>query len=120
MKTLINRIAVAFLIASLTSVAIFAKSRKQSTTLVTNLNVNGTLLKKGVYDVKFDEEKSELSFVKEGKVVARASVGSEKRETKAKGLELRTTGKGDDAQLVGVAFSGMDHDLVINGSKASR
>jgi hypothetical protein len=120
MKTLINRIAVAFLIASLASVAVFAKSRKQSTTLVTNLNVNGTLLKKGLYDVKFDEEKSELSFVKDGKVVARAAVGSEKRETKARGLELRTTGKGDDVQLVGVAFSGMDHDLVINGSKASR
>src|SRR2546426_7162078 len=117
MKTLINRIAIAFLIASLASVAVFAKSRKQSLTLQSNLKVNGTLLKKGVYDLKFDEEKNELSVLKNGKVVAHANVGSEKRQNKAQSLEFRTAGQGDDAQLVSVTFSGMDHNLVLDGSQ---
>lgn len=120
MKPLINRIAIAFVIASLMGVTAMAKSRKGSLTLDSNLKVNGTLLKKGNYDIKLEEDKNELSILKDGKVVARANVSTEKRAQKAPRTEVRSSGQGDDRQLISVAFGGADFNAVIRDSQASK
>jgi hypothetical protein len=121
MKSLIKQIGIAFVITSLTAFSAFAKTRKQSITLTTNTTVNGTLVKSGTYQLKFDDEKGELSIMKDGKVIAQANTTSEKRENKAaRNFELRLTGSGDQKQLVGIAFAGADQNLVLNGSSASR
>jgi hypothetical protein len=110
----------ALLIASLASVAVFAKAKKETVTFPTNIKVNGTLVNKGVYDVKFDDKTGELSIVKNNKVIARASASAAKRERKARGFGFKSTGSGDELQLTAVTFAGADHDLVISGSQASR
>ncbi len=120
MKSFINRIAIAFLIASLASIAVFAKPKKETVSFLTNIKVNGTLVKKGVYDLKFDETTGEISIVKNKKVVARATASVAKRETKAREFEIRSSGSGDDLQLKAITFAGADHDLVISSSQASR
>jgi len=119
MKTL-NRIAVALLIASLASVSAFAKGKKETVTFPTNVKVNGTVVTKGVYDVKFDDKTGELSIEKGSKVIARATVSVEKRDKKAQRPEFKTIGRGDDTQLIAVTFSGTDQQLNISGSQASR
>ena len=120
MKSLLNRITLAFVIAALSSVVIFAKSKTEKITLADNIKVNGTVVKKGVYDLKFDEQTGELSIMKGGKVIAKASTTAAKREKKATRLELKSTGTGDQAELTSVSFSGMDHDIVIANSQATR
>jgi hypothetical protein len=120
MKSLIKQIGIAFVITSLTAVSAFAKTRKESITLTSNTTVNGTLVKKGTYDLKFDEEKGELSIIKSGKVIAQASTTTEKRDGKARQFELRLSGSGEEQQLVGIAFPGADQNFVINGAAASR
>jgi hypothetical protein len=120
MKSLLNRLAIALLVASLSSVIVFAKAKKETVTFPTNIKVNGTVVNKGVYDVKFDEKTGELSLVKDGKVIARATASAEKRKGKARQFTFRSAGTGDDAQLISVTFAGADHDLVIGGSQASR
>jgi hypothetical protein len=120
MKSLLNRIAVALLIAALTSVAVFAKAKKETVSFPTNIKVNGTVVSKGVYDLKFDEKTGELSIVKENKVIARARASAEKRDKKARQFTFRSSGSGDETQLTSVTFAGADHDLVIGGSQASR
>ena len=120
MKTILNRIALALLITSLAGVSAFAKSKTDTVNFPTNIKVNGTLVKKGVYDLKFDDKTGELSIVKGGKVIARATTSAAKRERKARTLEIKSTGSGDEAQLISVAFSGSDENLVISGSQASR
>ena len=85
MKSLIKQIGIALVITSLTAVSAFAKVRKESITLSTNTTVNGTLVKSGTYQLKFDEEKGELSILKDGKVIAQSGTTTEKRESKASG-----------------------------------
>ncbi len=119
MKKLIARIAITLVVASLMGITALAKVKKGSITLNSNMRVNGTLVKKGTYELRFDEEKSELSVVKNGKVVASANTTTEKRDQKAKNLEVRSTGTGDDTRLTKVAFAGMEQNLVLAGSAAS-
>jgi hypothetical protein len=121
MKSLLKQIGIALVITSLTAVSAFAKVRKESITLSTNTTVNGTLVKSGTYQLKFDDEKGELSIVKDGKVVAQSSTTTEKRDSKAaRKFELRLTGSGEDKQLIGISFAGADQNIVLNGSSASR
>src|SRR5207253_7857905 len=120
MKSLLKQIAIALVIASLTAVSAIAKTRKESIVLPTNTTVNGTLVKSGNYDLRFDDEKGELSIMKNGKVIAQASTTAVKRDHKARNFELRTTGTGEEKQLIGIAFAGADENMMLNGSSASR
>lgn len=120
MKSLLNRIAIALLVASLSSVAVFAKAKKETVSFPTNIKVNGTVVNKGTYDVKFDDKTGELSIMKNSKVIARATASVEKRDSKARQFVFRSSGTGDDAQLISVTFAGADHDLVVGSSQASK
>lgn len=120
MKSFLNRVALALLITSLASVAVFAKGKKETVSFPTSIKVNGTVVNKGVYDLKFDDKTGELSIVKDNKVIARATASAEKRDKKARQFAIRSSGTGDETQLVSVTFAGADHDLVISSSQASR
>lgn len=115
-----NRIAMVLLVASLASVTVFPKTKKATVVFETDMKVNGTAVSKGVYDLKFDDKTGELSVIKDNKVIARATASLEKRERKARQFVLRSAGSGDDLQLTGVTFNGADHNVIINGSQASR
>ena len=120
MKNVLSRIAMALLIASLASVSVFPKTKRETVTFPTNIKVNGTVVNKGVYDLKFDDKTGELSIVKDNKVIARATASLEKRERKARQFFLRSAGSGDDIQLTGVTFAGANNDVVISSSQATR
>jgi hypothetical protein len=119
MKSVINRIAIGLVITALTSVMAFAKSKSETVTLVSNVQVNGTIVKKGTYDMRFDEKTSELSFWKGSKVVAKSAVRVEQRTDKAKTTELRSVGTGDEAQLLSVTFGGSDKNIVLGQGTAA-
>ena len=120
MKSILNRIAVALVITSLASVMVLGKARKEKVTFDSNIKVNGTLVNKGVYDLKFDEKTEELSIMKGSKVIARTTTTVGKRDGKAARFELRSSRNGDETELTSVTFAGMDHNLLINNSPASR
>ena len=120
MKSIVNRMLVVMLVGALTSVAAFAKVRKQRVTFDNDIKVNGTLVKKGTYDLKFDDETGQLSIVKNGKTVAHAMARTEDRQKKAGDFQLRSAVNGDETQLVGVTFGGSDKNIVItNGGAAT-
>lgn len=119
MKSIMNRMVVVLMVGALTSVVALAKVHKHRVTFDNDIKVNGTLVKKGTYDVKFDDETGQLSIAKNGKVVAQAMAKLEPRSKKADDFQLRSSGTGDDTQLVGVTFGGQDKDVVITNSGAS-
>ena len=119
MKSIVNRIVVVLMVAALTSVAAFAKVQKHTVTFDTDMKVNDTLVKKGTYQVKFDDESGQLSIIKNGKVVAQAMTRLETRTKKANDFVLRSAGDGDEKQLIGVTFGGSDKDVMISNSGAS-
>lgn len=119
MKSLVNRVLVVLMVGALTSVVAFAKTHKHRVTFENDLTVNGTLVKKGSYEVKFDDQTNQLSVIKNGKVIAQATARVEQRAKKANDFQLRSNGSGDDAQLVGVTFGGSDKDVIITSGGSS-
>lgn len=119
MKSIVNRVVAVLMVGALTSVIAFAKTQKHKVTFENDIKVNGTLVKKGTYDVKFDDQSGQLSVEKNGKVVAEAMARTEQRAKKAGGFQVRSTGSGDETQLLGVTFGGSDKDVMISNNGAS-
>ena len=119
MKSIVNRMVVVLMVAALTSVVAFAKVRKQTVTFDTDIKVNDTLIKKGTYQVKYDDETGQLSILQNGKTVVQATTRLEDRVKKANDFVLRSEVNGDQTQLTGVTFGGSDKNVVITSSGAT-
>jgi len=122
MKRFIKGIFVALVISVLASVSALAgdkgKVEKKSVTFTEDTMVNGTLVKAGDYEVKFDEGTGELSIIKNGKVKAKTSAHYEARSDKAKMTALRTVGSGGSIELKGITFGGSEQDVIV-GARSS-
>ena len=119
MKSIVNRMVVVLMVGALMSVAAFAKVRKHTVTFDTDIKVNDTLVKKGTYQVRYDDETGQLSILQNGKVVAQAMTRLEDRVKKANDFVLRSEVNGDQTQLTGVTFDGSDKNVVISNSGAT-
>ncbi|HEX6730439.1 MAG TPA: hypothetical protein VF074_10530 [Pyrinomonadaceae bacterium] len=121
MKSILSRFVVVLVVGALTSVVALAKVHKEKVNLVNDIKINNTLVKKGTYEIKFDDQTGQLSVSKNGKVVAQAMGRLESREKKASEFLMRSTGSGDSSQLLGVTFGGQTKDVIIsnNGAQTS-
>jgi len=119
MKSIMSRMLVVLMVGALTSVAALAKVHKHKVTFEEDIKVNGTLVKRGTYDVKFDDESNQLTIAKNGKVVAQAMARLESRAKKANDFQLRSTNKDNEQQLTGVTFGGSDKDVIVVTEGAS-
>ena len=118
MKSLVNRVVVAILIGTLASIFAFANDKKDTVTFPTNVKVNGTLVKKGTYEVAFNEQSGELSIMKGNKIVAKTTAKLEKRDEKARDTLIRMITTDGVDQLVSITFGGSDQNIVVNQSSA--
>ena len=116
MKSIVSKMVAVVMVGALTSVVAFAKVQKEKVTFDSDIKVNGTVVKKGTYDLKFDDESGQLSITKNGKVVAQAMAKAEQREKKANDFQLRSTSDKGETNLIGVTFNGSDKNVVITGS----
>src|SRR5215471_20551502 len=113
MKSVVNRLIVLCLLATLAGTTAFAKVRKAVIALDTDTKVNGTLVKQGMYDVVFDEQSGELSIFKGSKLIVKTTTRLEKRDRKAPGLEVQTALEGMEQKLVSITFGGSDQNIVV-------
>jgi hypothetical protein len=122
MKRFMNAILVALAITALASISAIAgdkaKVEKKVVTFTEDIMVNGTLVKKGDYEIKFDDTTGELSVIKNGKVKAKTSAHYEARSDKARSTALRTVDAGGNVELKGVTFGGSDQDVIV-GARGS-
>ncbi len=119
MKSVMSKVLAVLMVGALTSVVALAKTQKARATFDSDIKVNGTLVKKGSYDVKFDEETGQLAIVKNGKVVAEAMTRLENRSKKANDFQIRSVTNGNEVSLAGVTFGGSDKDVMIANNGAS-
>src|SRR5262245_66305612 len=108
MKSIVNRLVIVIMVGALTSVVALAKVHKHKVTFENDTKVNSTVVEKGTYDLNFDDETGQLSIVKNGKTIAQAMTKLEPRTKKATDFQFRSTGTGNDSQLLGVTFGGWD------------
>ena len=119
MKSIVTRMLVVLMVGALTSVAALAKIQKHKVTFEEDIKVNGTVVKRGSYEVRFDDETGQLSIVKSGKVVAQAMARLEPRAKKANDFQLRSVNSDNEQKLTGVTFGGSDKDIVITNGGSS-
>jgi len=124
MKAFMKSTVVALAIVALVSLSAFAgdknknksKSETKDVTLTEDVMVNGTLVKAGECQVKFDEATNELSILKDGKVKAKTPAHVEARTDKARETKIRTVDKGGVAELLGVSFNGSTRDVLVGAA----
>jgi hypothetical protein len=120
MKRFMKSFFVALVIGALASLSVMAgdkgKVEKKAVTFPDDVMVNGTLVKAGEYEVKFDEGSGELSIIKNGEVRAKTPAHVEQRSDKAKSTALRTVDKGGNVELLGVTFGGSNRDVIVGAS----
>ncbi len=92
----------------------FAKAKSELVTLPQDVVINGTLVKKGQYRLKFDEQTGELLFLKNKKVVARTSARLEKREKGAERTEFGMFQEGESKTLRSITFRGERESIVMH------
>ena len=119
MKNALQRTFVALVICAIAAVTAFAdKNKSAKLTVPRDAMVNGTLLKKGEYNFKFDEKTNELTILQAGKVKAKTAVRLETRDKKAKSNSLLLNQNGDSVELVGLRFEGSNQELVVSPGAA--
>ena len=116
MRILINGVVVACLLLTLAAATAFGNTKRSAIVLTADTKVNDTVLKKGKYDVVFDDQTNELSIFKGAKLIAKTAVRIEKRDQKARGTEIQTTLEGMEQKLVSVAFGGSHENVVVGQS----
>ena len=119
MKSIVNRMVAVLMVGALTSVVAFAKVHKHTITFDSDIKVNDTVVKKGTYQVKFDDETGQLSILQNGKTIAQSMTRIESRSKKANDFVLRSVTNGDEKQMIGVTFGGSDKDVLLTSGGAS-
>jgi len=123
MKRFMSLFGVALMVGALASFSVLAgdkgKVEKKTITFPEDLMVNGTLVKAGEYELKFDESTNELSIMKGGEVKAKTPAHVEARSEKAKNTALRTIDKGGATELLGVTFGGSSRDVLVGASSST-
>jgi hypothetical protein len=113
MKLLIRGLIVACLLVTLAGATAFGNTRKSAIAFSVDTKVNTTIVKKGKYEVVFDDRSGELSIFKGAKLIAKAAARLEKRDQKARRTEVQTILEGMDQMLVSITFSGSHENLVV-------
>ena len=123
MKVFLKSACAALMICALASIAVFAaakdKAKSETVTFVSDIMVNGTLVKAGVYQVRYNEQTGELAILKDGKVKAKTTAQLRSRSEKSRDTAVRTQDKGGVAELVSVTFGGAKQDVVVGASKGA-
>jgi hypothetical protein len=123
MKVFLKGTLAALMICALASIAVFAaakdKVKTETVTFTSDVTVNGTLVKAGDYQVRFNEQTGELAILKNGKVKAKTTAQLQARSEKAKNTAVRTLDKGGVAELIGVSFGGSNQDVVVGASSGA-
>ena len=80
---IIKTFAMTFVLCALVGTVAMAKTRPHKVDFENDTMVNGTLVKKGEYQAKFDEQANELKIFKNGHDIATAAVIEEPLARKA-------------------------------------
>ena len=119
MKNTLSRMVVLVVVAAITSAAALAQTIRKEVTFIKAVTVNGSLVKPGTYEVRFDDETDQLRIVKGGKVIASAEAQLEKADEPGYGRYVTRSATNDPGKppvLVSISLkSGTRANIVNSG-----
>jgi hypothetical protein len=120
MKTFLHRIFLALAICTVASYVALADSHVKKTVIIPDDTiVNGSLLKAGEYQLRFDEQTGRLEILRNGKVRATAPARIEHRETKARETAVLSVRNGAALEMIGIEVGGSTEAIMLNNSGAA-
>jgi hypothetical protein len=119
MKYILSRLVTALLLVILVSVPSLAKVQKAKITLTADTKVGDVIVKKGTYEVRFDDQSNELSIVKGRKVIAKSAVQLEPLSSKYPESASIVNIEDNQAVLTGVIFAGASQTVVLKSTPAT-
>jgi hypothetical protein len=114
MKKFFARAVAAAIVCTLTGAVALADGKSSKIKVSEDFQLNGTSVKKGTYEVSFDEQTGELSLKRDRKVVAKAKARAEQTGTKSRNTTFTIGDENGGRVLRSVTFSG-DKQTVIVG-----
>lgn len=122
MRQYLIRSFVVVIVCALAAVTAFAdKVKKAEVTIADDVMVSGTLVKKGTYEFRFNQDTGELSILKSGKVKAKTTGRMEERSEKSKYTGIRTRKDGNNVyEFTGLVFGGSNQEVVVTSPAARR
>lgn len=118
MKKRLLTVALTLLVCALLSPAAFADVKTKTVTFKTNVKIGETLVKKGTYKARFDDQSNELTILDGKKVVAKITANLKDLKSSTSYEAMYTTDKDKDGNymLTGVNVGGKL--ATINSDKA--
>lgn len=117
MKNTLNRMVVLVVVAAIKSAAALAHTTRKEVTFEKAVTVNGSLVKHGDYEVRFDDETNQLTIVKDGKVIASAEAQLEKVKEPGHGRYVTRSETNDPTKppiLVSISLKGGNQANIVN------
>ena len=111
-KMLMTLMAVTLMTAGLTIAG--AKNRSKTITFLNDVTVNGTLVQKGTYDVRFDSESSEVTISRNGRQIATTRVEVRLTDRKNPHNSAAFVEKENARILTSITFEGDKRVLLVN------
>ncbi|MDQ3920370.1 MAG: hypothetical protein M3348_18055 [Acidobacteriota bacterium] len=96
-----------------------AKVKTRKLTFGSDFWLGETLVKKGTYNVSYDDKANEITVADKQATVARASVRAEAREGGTAVWDVTLAPKGDGLALTRLAFPGDRQALIVGETSAS-
>lgn len=117
-KTMIMMAVMAMLIIG--AISAEAKNRSKRITFSNDVTVNGTVVKKGSYDVKFDAQNNEVTILDDGRVIATTKVDVQMVERKNPHNTAAFVERNNSRVLTTITFEGDRRILtVVDGGSQS-
>jgi hypothetical protein len=116
MKRIVNRLAVLLLVCAMSSVIALAAGKSKKVTFLTDVTLGGKVIKKGTYQVAFDEKTGELTISNGKNLVAKTNARMEKFAGIPGTIYLTA---GENKELVSVVYGGNQASIGGSGGSAT-
>jgi hypothetical protein len=117
----LQKTVLALAACALLSAPALADTQSKTVEFSKDLKVGSTVVKRGKYKVRFDEQTNELVVLSGDKVVARSAARLEERESKSKYTSVYSSVKGEDGadRLLSVNMGGK-HAVIGDAAASAR
>jgi len=118
MKTVALRISFALILSALMSAVSLANVKSKRVTFSEDVKVGGTLIKKGDYQVRFDDQTKEFTILSGKKVIAKTTARLEEQKSVSKySPRYRTLNEKEGAATLLSVNMGGNEAAVIGGDQ---
>jgi hypothetical protein len=119
MKKRFQTMALALIVFALLSPAAFADVKTKTVTFQTDVKVGETLVKKGTYNARFDDQSKELTILKDKKVVAKTTASLKELKSTGRYEATYTTDKDREGNILVMGINFGSKIAAINSDRAT-